>query len=251
MTNINNRVWVIGGMLLTAVILLAGWFLGISPVLGQAAAADRERAAVVEKNRTELLKLESLKERSAGLEELQALVEGQRKMLPAKADIAALIGQLSAMQEANGVVLTDFAVSDGLLFEPPTEEAADVEQGATESTDGDAPTDPDVGLANEAQEPDVDSAPSIPNASLVTSENFVAIPVAVSAAGSFEQLLSFVQSVQSGERLFLVTELSVGEDEQNLTFKADLTGYVYVLIDPTASEESATEAAKSATATLD
>jgi Tfp pilus assembly protein PilO len=229
---INNRVWVLGALVLTVAIVAASWFIGISPVIARGAAAESERASVAARNAASEIEIDSLRERSSTIGDVKALVEGQRKLLPTDADLPNLLGQLDRLEAAAGVTLTDFSVSDGIPFVP-----VEVEPPAAPTDGDDASADPSNPDESASTEPVLEKATEIANANLVTGDNFIAIPVSVSALGGFEQVMAFVASVQSGERLFLVTELTVAEQEDESgggAFTANLTGFVYVLLESSA-----------------
>jgi hypothetical protein len=80
---------------------------------------------------------------------------------------------------------------------------------------------------------------------LITPDNFVAIPVSVAVSGANANIMSFVEGVQTGDRLFLVTSLKLDQDkapadttsktQPAVTFKATISGLVYVLLDKPAT----------------
>jgi len=237
---INNRVWTLGAVLLTAIIVAATWFIGVSPMLGTASAAADERQSVSDQNQLQELRLKDLEQRYAKISTLQSELDDQRRLVPGAAQLPRFIGQLDAIQAASGVTVQEVTFLDAVPYEPEVEEAAPAEEGAEEG--GGSPTD----AVAAADAPQVD-------ASLVNASNFVAIPVTVRASGEFGQVMSFVSGVQNGERLFLATALAVTQEAEGGVFTGDITGYIYVLLDDAvvADLETTEETTESSTASAE
>jgi hypothetical protein len=66
---------------------------------------------------------------------------------------------------------------------------------------------------------------------LVTPSNFVAIPVSIEFTGASSSVLRFVHGLQSGDRLFLVTQLSTepAADEASGQLLGKVSGYIYAI----------------------
>jgi Tfp pilus assembly protein PilO len=219
----NNRLWAIGALVLTPAIFATTWFIGISPILIQTGVAETELAATQSTNAAHSAKLASLRERFDSLPALESELDATRASLPSDASMAGFLGDLDELQVAHGVTLTSFLVSDGIPFVPAVDAAVDV---GTETDDT-----PDTEVTQET----VSVVNAIPNAELVTGENFIAIPITLSATGGYGEVMNFVAGLQSGGRLFLVTKLSVAEDsnaERN-GYSATVDGFAYTLLDPT------------------
>jgi hypothetical protein len=101
------------------------------------------------------------------------------------------------------------------------------------------------------------AAPDVVTDPLITSSNFIVIPVSVSVDGSDEQALAFTSGVQNGSRLFLVNSIGTGST-QGETTETDpattpasgastwtLAGFIFVL--DTAASGSASPTASAAT----
>ena len=241
----NNRAWILGTILLTAVILGGGWFVGIAPVLSQASIADDERRDVEAQNAIHEVTLAALKERFKDLDALKSEVESRRASLPSDADLADFIGELNTLQLAHGVAMTDLSVSDGLPFLPAEPEEAEEEEPEQGADADKGPVLDAEAASSVAPASDIE----VEGAALVTDSNFVAIPVALTASGEYANVMDFIAGLQSGSRLFLVTGLNVTGETGGQAFKADVSGLIYVLLDPTlelpaaAGEPSATSTA--------
>jgi hypothetical protein len=67
----------------------------------------------------------------------------------------------------------------------------------------------------------------------VTADNLILIPVEIEATGSRAELTTFLGSLQAGERLYLVTDVSTEVNTQPTDpgdYRSTITGYLYVLL---------------------
>ncbi|GAB3028559.1 hypothetical protein GCM10027052_00120 [Parafrigoribacterium mesophilum] len=203
----SNRLWVIGSMVLVVAIIAMGWFLGVSPKLAEAATAGDQRVAAEAQNVVHQRELEAIKKQFETLPELKTQLAVLRAAVPSGDAMSAFLDELHALEQANAVTLTDFKANDGQPYTPVKDALTTV-----------STTNP-----------------------LITAENFVAIPVTLTVSGSTSNVMSFINGVQTGERLYLVQDLklkqSTAESGSRTTqdsagdFQADINGFVYVLLD--------------------
>jgi len=206
--------WIAGAALVMVVIVMFGWVLGVEPRLSEARAADAERSTVVALNASYEEVLVTLKALDEDLPALMSELDALRSALPADAQISTLLGQLNALAAESGVVLT--AITAGI---PAPFESAEVAAETPATQEGDQ----EEGAA-EADAAAVVPVPAGP-------ENFVSVPISVTAAGAAPGVLDFVQRVQFGSRLFVVDGLTVIYEEDSGT--VTIEGLVYVLTDGT------------------
>lgn len=208
----NNRIWVMGGVLVIVAVLALAVLLGVKPQLDAAQASRSERESVEQLNAQKTAELASLKEEFTHLDEVAAQVAELRKAVPSTPDLDTLTGQLAAMQAATGVTITSYTPSDPTVFTPAADIAAQV-----------PPT--------------------------IDATRFVTIPVTISISGTRKADLAFVNALQTGERLFLVTSVTISPDNNGVT-STSITGITYVLLDqPLVDPAVAAAAAAAATAT--
>lgn len=219
-----SRLWIIGSVLVIMALIALGWFVGISPKLTEANQADTERQSIETVNAAHaatLAKLEVLDEQLPDLEETLAEL---RKALPDDAAISTLLGQLNSIAEQNGVQLTSFTA------EAPAEFAAAVPQ----------PVSSDPGGTNPAAETEPTAA--VPAAAVAPvsagSSEFITIPVNVTITGAALGVAGFIESLQFGDRLVLVTDLQITTDASGGTSSID--GFIYVLRDKAQAEAPST-----------
>lgn len=240
-----NRLWMLGSIVTMVAVVVLGWFLGISPQLDAMAAANATREQVESQNAVYEQKLATLKKQFENIGALQTELAGLREAVPSDAGIPAFVGQLDAISKQHDVRLTDISVSDGEPYTPQTPPTpAPVAAGAN----GAAPAIPTPAPATPTPAPSAAPAgapAATPAGSLVTADNFVAIPVSVTVHGAYSHVLDFIEGLQKGTRLVLVTGFNTtgepsagsagGKAAAGGTITASISAYVYVLLDPAAT----------------
>jgi len=222
-----NKIWSAGAAIVIVAILALGWFAGVSPKLQESAASKLELESVESQNSLQEINLAKITSDFAKIDSLKAELATLRGALPAGDDLSTFIGELHALEAASGVVLSSIGATEGVPFVPAP---APVEE---EEAEGEAD-------AAETAEP---AAPAIPEG------QFIVIGMDLSVKGSHEQVLAFVDALQNGNRLFLVSNLNVQLDETTQQFTGGITGFVYVLLDPVAEAAKAEAAAAEAAGT--
>ena len=211
MTNTNTRLWIIGSMLLVIAILAMGWFLGVAPKLAEAAIAGQQQSEAEAQNVVHEREIAVIKKQFDQLPALKSQLAVLRAAVPAGNGMSAFLDELHALEQQNQVSLTDFKAGDGQPYTPVKSTTL------TAST-----TNP-----------------------LVTPDNFVAIQVGVTVTGDDANIMRFIDGVQTGDRLFLVTSLKLDQDKAAadttsktqpvVAFTATVSGLVYVLLDKPAT----------------
>lgn len=222
-----NRIWTIGSVLLIVAVLGLGFLLGVQPQLAAIATANTERAAVEATNAAAEAKLAALKKQFEGIDELKAELATLVESVPTGANAPELVDQLDALAKGIGVTLTSITVADAQPYTPVEAVAAPAPEPAPES--GEASADAVVVVPEPVAPP---GAPPLTNP-LVTPGNVAVLQVQVSVKGSYAQVLDYVNGLQSGKRLFLVTALSTtASSENNGVVEATIGGLVYAALTP-------------------
>ena len=215
--------WLVGAMLVIALVVLAGFTLGISPKLEEVGVARATRTAALAQNEVYEQQLAALQREFDGLETVQDELAVLRAAIPEGAALPAFIGQLDAIAGRTSVTVTEFSSADAMPYVPVVP-AADATAPGTTAPGTTAPgtTAADTGGAGPAA-----ASP------LVTAENFIAVPVTISVAGSFDAVLEFLDGVQNGQRLMTVTSFSSGTPTADTSNRVtgQIAGIVYVLLD--------------------
>lgn len=201
-----TRLWAVISALLVVVVGAFGYFVGIQPQLDAASKADQARSSVEDQNAIYEITLARLRAEAENLPELQAALAEARVSIPAKANLSTFLQQLSDLASAAGVTVASVTTADALGF-----------VAAPEFVD------------------------AVPGA--ITQEQFVVIPVQMEVVGPRANVLDFIERVQTGGRLVLVTDLRLDRDGDDLEIaRGSLSGLIYVLLeDPGASANDAVD----------
>lgn len=221
------RLWIIGAVVVSAAVLLGGYFLGVAPQLDAAASFSGQKATVESQNSALEASNATLKEEFATIDKAKADLAALRVSVPEDAELSSLLSELNLTAATSQVSITGIKFGDGVPFVqqvPPAAVAADSQPVATATT-----------------------SPSIaaPTSALLTPQNFVYVPVSIQVAGDYSHVLDYVAGVQGGQRLVLVNKISVtpaaapaaSEGEESAPpatgsgVTASIDGYAYVLLD--------------------
>jgi Tfp pilus assembly protein PilO len=200
----NSKMWILIAAILSVAVLAMGWFLGVSPKLDEMNSANDQRASVEQQNKLHETRVAELKKQFENIDELKEKLAEFQLALPPGDELSTFLGQLHALEASSGVLLTKFAASDGQSYV---------------------------------------AAPGATTNPLVTADNFVAITIDLTVTGTRGQVIDFLNDLQYGDRLFLVTKLTVAQDQSGSSgseegavggYTGTITGFVYVLVDPSA-----------------
>lgn len=209
-----SRIWIAGAVLSILVLIGGGWVLGIAPQLALAATANTDRAAAVVANARNQLLLAKLKTDYQNIDALKNQLLTLRQAVPQKEDIPSFVTELNTLSSANKVTLKSITVSDAKPYTP-------ISQASGSGMTGSAQTNPKI-----------------------TTSNFVVVPVQITVTGDYGHVLNFVNDVQMGQRLMLVSTLTTTGSTDSKGVKGNpstsggsqrvdssLGGFIYVLLD--------------------
>jgi len=196
-------------------IVTGGWLLGIAPQLAIAATANSDRANAVVANTRNQVVLAKLKRDYENIDALKNQLSTLRNAVPPKADISSFVTELNTLAGAHKVTLKSITVSEAKAYTPA------IQTSSTKTTPAGSPqTNPKI-----------------------TTANLVIIPVQISVTGDYGNVLDFVNDVQMGQRLILVSSLSTtGSTDSKATkgstrtsggsqkVDSSIGGYIYVLL---------------------
>ena len=234
-----NRLWVIGSVLVMAAILALGFVLGIQPQLKSASEARAERLVVETTNVEQALVLAQLKMDYARIDEVRDELAPLTLSVPAGTEMPAFINQLSELAGQSQVSLTMITVTEPQAYaevaapvaEAPVADAA-AEGGTADAAAVAAPV-AAAPVATAGVPPVVDAR--------ITAANFASLSVQISIRGDYNRVLDFVNGLQTGSRLFLVSDITTtalsaeGATTETApvdagTVDATVTGLAYVLV---------------------
>ena len=184
-----TRQWTVGTALLVVLMLVAGWFLLISPKRSEAADLQTQTTAQMAQN--------------ASLQNQIAVLQSQAKNLPAQqAELAAIRQHLPDNPALPGLVrsLTDAAAKSGVTLAslaPSTPAAAPAPK--TTAPSGTSATAPATGTGQSAAAA----------AAAAAGATLQMVPIVVTVTGSYYDTEQFLNKVEGLTRSFLVTGFSV------------------------------------------
>jgi len=212
---------------LMVVLVAAGWFLVAQPQLAAAATANATLADVQSQSAATEATIKQLIGEQKDLPRLTKDLAALRLSIPAGAESSAYINGLDALAAASGVTITDLKLDDPVVYSSPA-------PAAPAPTAGAKPSPTPTPSASPVATP-VKTGWTPPTDPRITGANFIAIPVSVTTAGTWDTTLTFLKGLQTGTRLFLITGIST-DVETSGSLKATAKGYIYVLLDPASAK---------------
>lgn len=222
--------WVGGTVVVALLLLVAGWFLLVSPVLASASETRAATEDVEADNDMTRQRIQTLKAQFETLDQSKADLAALQLQIPTTGQLSDYLRQVDEQAAARTVALTSVSPSLPELFAPVTG-ADPVGTTDTTGTDGTA-TDTAAGTTTTAPAPAAGTTPPV---------GMVDVPVTLTAVGSYANVMSWIQAIQEQtSRLLLVTTVTgTAQDDQAAgggkpqTVKGDIevtvTGYLYVL----------------------
>jgi Tfp pilus assembly protein PilO len=238
MTMDKNRLWLIGLVAVMVAVVAMGWLLGIQPQLSAASAADAQRATVQAQNAQNEAVLAKLKKDYSSIDELKKQLVSLRQSVPASADMSAFVTELDTLAGVHQVTVKSISVSDAMPYTAP---AAPVAAPSASASPSATPTPAPTAAAPAA--PVAPTAPPAVTNPKITAANFIAVPIQLSISGPYSNVLDFVNGLQMGPRLFLVTTFSTTSSSDTTaaagSVDSSVGGFVYVVLDANAAAEKA------------
>jgi Tfp pilus assembly protein PilO len=247
MTRSKSSSWVVGTILVAAILAVAAWFLLISPVRSAAADITTQAQAVEDSNGQLQIQTHRLAEQYTHLDEYKNDLAALRVQVPSDAQLSEYLRQLDTIATERSVTLTSVSPATATAFAPPVAQSAtetDVEgAGTTDSSNSD--TSADAVTSADATDDSSSPAPAQPASS--APDGMLAVPLSLTAVGTYDAMVSFLDALQSQTpRLMLVSTVSGiaqtdqaaggGRPETSLgDLEINVTGYLYVLPDTAAA----------------
>lgn len=212
-----SRLWTLVGVVAVLGILAGGYFLGVSPQLEAAEAADEQYEQTEVLNAGHRAELERLRALDASA--IFAEVAEARETIPADHYQHRYAAQVQALAVAAGVRVDSIAYVDAIdaAAEAPSAPAAP-------EPDGDADAAADGGDAA------VDATAAPVAAPGAAPAGMLAIGVTLSLSGSMDSLEAFTAALQAAPRITSIRTVTT-EGELGGEYTLDVDGYVFVLPD--------------------
>jgi type IV pilus assembly protein PilO len=179
----STRTWTLGTAVVAVLLLVAGWFLLVSPQRSAAADLRDQVTAQQAANDAIALKTKQLQAQFASLPERQAQLAEIKQQMPDNPALPSLIRDLSSYADSAGVTLDSVA------------------PGAPTAVVAAAPAAPAAGQPVTAP----GQAPAA-----ASTDGLLSIPTTVTAVGSYSELTLYLQKLQSSmRRAFLVNTVGL------------------------------------------
>lgn len=208
-----NRIFAIVTVIVIGAVFGLGWFLGVSPLLTQAALADADRAAAEQVNFAETAKLEQMRATHERVGELEAELAELRVSIPAEVDSDFIYRLFADYQAASGVVVKTITTSEAVPYGTVTAGG-----DAAVPAPAPAPTDGSGGTPTATAPGEFYTVP--------LTFGFESQPVA--------SVYAFAEGLQASPRLFLVTSIVADS-----TASSTITAYMFVMRDDDAPRAAA------------
>ncbi len=214
----SSRVWSAGAAVVGVLLVIAAWFLLISPQRSAAADLRDQTASQQAANDQIRIKTKQLQAQFASLPERQAQLAEIRQQMPDNPALPSLIRDLSSYADSAGVTLVSVA--------PGTPQAETPQQASTAAAPGAQP------------------APA-------AGAQLMAIPTVVNASGTYSELTLYLQKLQSSmRRAFLVEGIQLAHDSSGSSDKATAANALQMTITGKIFQLSSTAGAASTPVTV-
>jgi len=224
--------WSIGTVALCVLLLAGSWFLLIAPGLAAAAQTRTEAEQIAQQNGELQARTVELREQFADIDRYRAELAELQTQIPTDARTIDLLREIDAAAASAEVTITSAGAGDALPVAAPAQVAP------TETT---------------AQDAAAPATAEEPAAAPAAVDGFVAVPLNLTVVGPAPNVTRFMADLQTRlERLVLVDTLTgtaqpaaEAAEGRPATAVGDLevalTGYAYVLLDPSVASAPADE----------
>lgn len=195
------RNWTLGTAVLAVLILVAVWFLVVSPQL--ASAAETQQATEDELARGDILRvrLATLRAQFEDLDEYKAELEELEEQIPTTAELAEYVLEAQAIAVENGITIVGVTPGVPMAVQPPVV--------IQPEPAGDVTDDPDAAETDTAETDDEATDQAAATEAVVPVSPLVAVPVSFTIVGPYSGAAAFLDAVQTAApRLLLVTSLT-------------------------------------------
>jgi Tfp pilus assembly protein PilO len=229
--------WIGATAFAACVIGAATWFGAVSPTLTQAADLRAQTDQVNQSNNLLQAKVQKLAADYKKLPDYKKQLDTLRIQIPTTAQLSDYVRQVQTIADAHQVVVTN--------MQPDTAKAFTLAQSAA-AAPSPAPTDTASPDASASTSTATTGSGSTPAASAVPA-GLAAIPMSITVLGTYDNTLAFLNDVQTATpRLLLVSGIQ-GTSQKDATASGGrpathvgdqelvITGFLYVLPDPTAA----------------
>jgi Tfp pilus assembly protein PilO len=216
--------WSAGTAALCAVLLVATWFLLVTPRRAAAAETRAAQAAAQQANDVLRAKLQQLRAQFADLPRTQAELAKLHQQVTPTADLADVVRSVSALSSAAGTTLEGIAPSA-----PTAVGGASAGRAATGGTSNAVSGGASGGAASTAAASGSGSGSSA-DGTASAARGVIDIPLSITVTGDYYQVVGFIRRVQTEmSRALLIGGVQINQEEAGATVRLNLTGHVFTL----------------------
>lgn len=125
----NSRIWVLGFVLIAVAVVALGWFLGVSPRLDEAAAANAQAESVALENEVQQQRLATLQQQSENLPQLESELDALQVSIPPMPNLHDFFDHVDAAAKKRDVAVTNLTAGQPEMFTPVDGDAAGAPAG--------------------------------------------------------------------------------------------------------------------------
>jgi len=219
------RPWIFATVGIVLVVLVAAWFLLVSPMLAQASETNEEAEAQEAMNDITRIEVSDLRAKFANIDEYNATLATLQEGITTRQRYADLQRLVAAVTEEHEVLVTSLQFTGASPVTVPSSAQAPAAEPEDEGAEGDD--------ASESVE--VEEQTSAPAA--VSVDGLYSITVSISLEGNYHDLLAVANDLQTGDgRIILVKQVSLasltGEAAGEDAAAMQVSGETFVLVDP-------------------
>jgi len=238
MASSKTSTWVGGAVAVALVLILASYFLLISPVLASASDTSSQADETRQQNQILQTKVAHLAAQFAHLDDYKAQLADLRTEVPTEAQLSAYLRRIDAIADANKVTVTAVAADVPQHFSPavpPSTGSGDATVDQTTAQQSGATATPSASPTKAAAQA---AAPSVS-----APDGMVDVPLTITVVGSYDHVDKFLNAIQTtkGRLLLITTVTGTGQKDADAnagrpaTKVGDLevtaNGFLYVLPD--------------------
>lgn len=237
------RQWTLATIVIAVLLLVASWFLLISPVMASAAETNAAAEAQEDANANTQIQVDKLRKQFADIDIYEAQLSELQEGITTRQRYADLQRLFSDIADAHDVVITSLTFGSAVplaVAEPADPNAEDPNVATTEPVASPSPS------PEPAADGTTDPAPAAPKG----IQGLYSISVGMSLSGKYNDVLAAMNDLQTGtQRIVLITSVALVADTPDVVAegtKADPTdaviltmaGSTFVLVDSDAKRDN-------------
>lgn len=224
---LSRRLINILGVLLVAVVLIAGGLLGAMPVLLEASSTDQEADEVVSANELHELQVVRLRAEQERFDEIEASLSALRAQIPADDQLDDVFAIVNSAARSTDATIESATAGEPAAWVERAAPAPDEDAAATVPPAAGAPVSEETAPATETSpaEGNAGTAPASPEAAPAPPETEVPFTIVVRLPDT-AAAARFIDALGAGPRLLSITHVAMTETAGEFTLTVDALTFV-------------------------